>query len=254
VTRNTGLRRFVTGSGSAQPAARQDQLPPSPAGLAGPPGGLSGPVGSPAGLAGRLVAGTARPATEKCEMCATEIAAGHGHVADLESSTLACACRACYLLFTAAQAGRGRYRAVPDRYLHDPLRPLPAARWDQFDIPVGLAFFLRSSQRGEVAGFYPSPAGATECVLDLHAWDALAADYPLLAAAAPDVEAALICRTDSGVEYFLVPIDACYELAGRMRLHWRGFDGGSQARESIEEFLGTVRSRARAYRQDNADG
>jgi hypothetical protein len=187
-------------------------------------------------------------------MCATEIAAGHGHLADLESSTLVCACRACYLLFTAASAGRGRYRAVPDRYLHDPQRPMPQAAWDQFDIPVGLAFFLRSSRRGEVTGFYPSPAGATECVLDLRAWDALAADYPLLAAAAPDVEAALICRAGSGVEYFLVPIDACYELAGLMRLHWRGFDGGAEARQGIEEFLGHVRSRARAFGQVTPDG
>jgi hypothetical protein len=187
-------------------------------------------------------------------MCVTEIPDEHGHVADLEASSLICACRACYLLFTHAQAGRGRYRAVPDRYLQDHGRPLTVAQWDQFDIPVGLAFFLRSSERGEVTGFYPSPAGATECILDLGAWDRLAAEFPLLAAAAPDVEAALICRTDSGVEYFLVPIDACYELAGRMRLHWRGFDGGSEARDSIAQFLASVRHRARAFSQETPDG
>ena len=105
-----------------------------------------------------------------------------------------------------------------------------------------------------MTGFYPSPAGATECILDLNAWDALAADYPLLGAAAADVEAVLICRTESGVEYFVVPIDTCYELARRMRLHWRGFDGGSQAQQSIAEFLGQVRSRARAFRRAAADG
>jgi hypothetical protein len=98
-----------------------------------------------------------------------------------------------------------------------------------------------------VTGFYPSPAGATECRLDLAAWDRLATDHPLLAAIAPDVEAALICRTDEGVEHFLVPVDACYELAGRMRLYWRGFDGGEQARQSIADFLSLVRSRARVW-------
>ena len=61
------------------------------------------------------------------------------------------------------------------------------------------------------------------------------------------MEAILICRTDAGVEYFLVPIDACYELAGRMRLYWRGFDGGTQAREAIAGFLAQVRSRARVF-------
>ncbi len=65
--------------------------------------------------------------------------------------------------------------------------------------------------------------------------------HPLLAAAEPDVEAILISRTDSGVDCFIVPIDACYELAGRMRLYWRGFDGGSEARASIAEFLTGVR-------------
>jgi hypothetical protein len=184
-------------------------------------------------------------------MCATGVPAGHGHVADLEHATLLCACRACYLLFTQPQAGRGRYRSVPDRYLTDPAGQLSAAEWDELEIPVGLAFFLRSSLRDDVAGFYPSPAGATECRLDLQAWHRLATAHPMLGAAAPDVEAVLISRGGSGVECFLVPIDACYELAGRMRLHWRGFDGGSDARASIAEFLDAVRYRARAFRQDS---
>jgi hypothetical protein len=189
-------------------------------------------------------------------MCATEIPAEHGHVADLEASSLACACRACYLLFTHAQAGRGRYRAVPDRYRHDPARELTVAQWDEFEIPVGLAFFLRSSQPAageEVSAFYPSPAGATESTLNLEAWGRLTAEHPMLAAAEADVEAVLITRTDAGVEYFLVPIDACYELAGRMRLHWRGFDGGTEARESITGFLASVRSRSRVWHEERPD-
>jgi hypothetical protein len=184
-------------------------------------------------------------------MCATEVSAEHSHVADLEQATLICACRACYLLFTHPEAGRGRYRAVPDRYLRDPARELAVSDWDALQIPVGLAFFLRSSQRGEVVGFYPSPAGATECRLDLGEWDRLAAAHPLLSRAEPDVEATLVYRGDSGVEYFLVPIDACYELAGRMRLHWRGFDGGAEARQSIAEFLDRVRTRARALSRES---
>ncbi len=235
MTGSTGLRRFVPGGQPGMPAAPAG---PGGAGDAASPGPRGAPPGPPPGGA---------PPQEKCELCSTEIPAGHGHVADLEQSTLSCACRACYLLFTHPQAGRGRYHAVPDRYLHDPARQLTVAEWDEFEIPVGLAFFLRSSQRGEVCAFYPSPAGATESTLNLQAWDRLTAAHPLLADADADVEAILICRTDAGVEYFLVPIDACYELAGRMRLHWRGFDGGADARRSIAEFLSQVRSRARVF-------
>jgi hypothetical protein len=257
VTGNVGLRRFVPGAAPAPaaPAAAPDAPGelggpgqpdataswPGPGLQAGPPAGSTPGRGTP----GQPPGGA--PPQEKCELCATEVPAEHGHVADLEQSTLICACRACYLLFTHAQAGRGRYRAVPDRYRHDPARQLSVAEWDEFEIPVGLAFFLRSSQREEVSAFYPSPAGATESTLNLQAWDRLTAAHPLLGAADADTEAILICRTDSGVEYFLVPIDACYELAGRMRLHWRGFDGGAEARQSIAEFLGQVRSRSRAW-------
>ncbi len=176
-------------------------------------------------------------------MCATEVAAEHGHLADLDSSRLMCACRACYLLFTSPDAGRGRYRAVPDRYLADPEHPFLAIEWDELQIPVGLAFFLRSSGQDEITGFYPSPAGVTECRLDLTAWDRLAAAHPLLRAAEPDVEAVLFTKDGPGC--FVVPIDACYELAGRIRLHWRGFDGGDEARQAIASFLDSVRRRSR---------
>ena len=243
----TGLRRFVPDA--AAPAAAAPAVPEGGAEQPGGPG-----VGSQAGGPGVEAEGGdagVRQAPEKCELCAVEIPAGHGHVADLDHASLLCACRACYLLFTHSQAGRGRYRAVPDRYAADPARPMTAAEWEELEIPVGLAFFLRGSGTGEVTGFYPSPAGATECRLDLAAWNRLAAAHPLLSAMAPDVEAALICRTDGQVEHFLVPIDACYELAGRMRLYWRGFDGGAEARQSIADFLGQVRSRARPLRQEH---
>jgi hypothetical protein len=247
----TGLRRFVT-----SPSAAPEQQP-------APPDQEGRPTAAEV-LAARAREG--QPAAgagpeEKCEMCAAEIPADHGHVADLERSTLMCACRACYLLFTQSQAGRGRYRAVPDRYCSDPAHPLSAADWDALEVPVGLAFFLRSGG-GELTGFYPSPAGATECRLDLQAWQRIAESHPMLTAAQPDVEAILIYRAaarDSdrthkgdagGVECFLVPIDVCYELAGRMRLQWRGFDGGSEARASIAEFLDGVRSRARAFSRE----
>lgn len=229
---SSGLRRFVPG---AQPQGRAEPVLPD----------------APAAVLERIraVKGGNRRPDESCEMCATEIAAEHGHVADLEQSSLLCVCRACYLLFDRPEAGGGRYRAVPDRYLHDPGRPMSAAEWDELEIPVGLAFFLHSSQRDEVAAFYPSPAGATECRLDLGAWARIVAAHPLLGEVTPDVEAALLSHNDGTVEYFLVPIDACYELAGRMRMLWKGFDGGTEARQSIEEFLGQVRSRARVFQE-----
>jgi len=238
VTGQPGLRRFLQ-----PPAGDAGTRPGMPATTATVPAGPGSPAAPPHGAVAPGPA-SAQP-EEVCELCAAPVGPVHGHVADLEHATLVCACRACYLLFTDPGAGRGRYRAVPERYRHDPARPLTAAEWAELDVPVGLAFFLRSSRRGQVSGFYPSPAGVTECMLDLEAWARLGQAHPLLLAAEDDVEAVLVSRTDADVECFLVPIDVCYELAGRMRLLWQGFDGGPEARQSIAEFLDSVRARTR---------
>ena len=246
MTGQAGLRRFVRPpAGDVAAPAAAPVRPPVLAPEA---------VAALGQLPGQRARATEAPAEapERCELCATEVPAEHGHIADLEGASLLCACRACYLLFTQRSAGRGRYRAVPDRYLRDPDRVMTPAEWDQLEIPVGLAFFLRTSRAGgELTGFYPSPAGVTECRLDLQLWQQLVADYPLLGAPEDDVEAALISRSDDGVEYFLVPIDACYELAGRMRLYWHGFDGGTEARASIAAFLADLRTRARPLSQED---
>jgi len=253
---STGLRRFVSVPPAAARAGAVQQS--SPGGgrneAAAAPGGpavpdLPGATG-PGRESDAPPAGQPGASEERCEVCATDIPAEHGHLADLEHASLICACRACYLLFTHSQAGLSRYRAVPDRYLADPSHPLSPAEWDALDVPVGLAFFLRDGRSGQVTGFYPSPAGATECRLDLRAWETMAAGHPLIGAIMADVEAVLIARGESGVECFGVPIDACYELAGRMRLHWRGFDGGAEARASIAEFIDRVRARARPLQQE----
>jgi hypothetical protein len=233
-----GLRRFLQPPADAGPVAPATGAPPvtGPAGPGTPAASPRG-AGDPGPAAGQ--------AEETCELCAEPIGPVHGHLADLEHATLNCACRACYLLFTEPGAGRGRYRAVPERYLRDPAHQLTAAEWAELDVPVGLAFFLYSSRRGQVCGFYPSPAGVTECTLDLAAWARLGQAHPLLSSPEDDVEAVLVNRAETGIECFVVPVDVCYELAGRMRMLWQGFDGGAEARQSIAEFLDSVRSRAR---------
>ena len=189
-----------------------------------------------------------RAATERCELCSAELAELHSHLLEPGKRQILCACEACAVLF-CGQAG-GHYLRIPRRIVALTNFHMTDMQWEALMVPINLAFFYYDSASSRVIAMYPSPAGATESTLNLQAWDRLTAAPPLLGAAEADTEAVLICRTDSGVEYFLVPIDACYELAGRMRLHWRGFDGGSEARQSIAEFLSGVRSRARAFREE----
>jgi hypothetical protein len=194
------------------------------------------------------------PAGERCEMCSELIAEEHQHVVNVAGRQLMCVCRACYLLFTDTDAAL-RYRAVPDRYLSFPDFALDRRAWEALQIPVGVAFFFSNSALGRTVAFYPGPAGACESELDLEAWNAISGSDPRVGLLADDVEALLVRVLESGdsedgeftqPQSYLVPIDACYEFVGRLRMMWRGFDGGQEARRFIDGFFAQIADRARA--------
>lgn len=191
------------------------------------------------------------PADERCEMCAETIPDEHQHVVNVAARQLMCVCRACYLLFTDRTAEL-RYRAVPDRYLAFGGFALDRRAWEALQIPVGVAFFFTNSALGRTVAFYPGPAGATESELDLAAWKAIGGADPRVALLTDDVEALLVRVPENGADdaetaepqSYLVPIDACYEFVGRLRMLWRGFDGGQEARAFIDDFFSRVAARA----------
>ena len=195
----------------------------------------------------RASRGTPQPAGERCEMCSEAIADEHQQVVNLEGRQLMCVCRGCYLLFTDTQAEL-RYRAVPDRYLAFPEFALDRRAWEALQIPVGLAFFFHNSTLGRTVAFYPGPAGATESELDLQAWNDIRTTDPRVDTIADDTEALLVRVPDdetASPHAYLVPIDACYEFVGRLRMMWRGFDGGQDVRNYIDEFFELLDSRSR---------
>ncbi|MDN5914937.1 MAG: DUF5947 family protein [Pseudonocardia sp.] len=183
------------------------------------------------------------PRVERCELCATPVPAQHPHLVQVTDRRMLCACGPCGFLFDNPGAGAGAYRRVPDRYLLDPEFTLADAQWDALQIPVGMVFFLHNSAQGSMIACYPSPAGATESELSLDAWSDGVGATAMAAELEPDVEALLVRREPETC--LLVPIDACYRLVGLVRLHWRGFDGGREAREAIEAFFADARERAR---------
>ena len=184
------------------------------------------------------------PPGSVCDMCAEQVTEDHPHVVNLDGRRLMCTCRGCYLLFSAGGSGGGKYRQVPNTYSHDPEFTLTPAQWDGLQIPVSMAFFFHNSALGEVVALYPSPAGATESTLPLDAWADIVKTNPRLAAALPDVEAVLVRKASAGFECFLVPIDVCYELVGRVRKLWKGFDGGQEMWSDLDKFFEEIGRRA----------
>ncbi|WP_405625446.1 DUF5947 family protein [Streptomyces sp. NBC_00016] len=185
------------------------------------------------------------PRPERCELCAVPVEADHRHLVDTDKRALVCACAACALLMQQQGAAAGRFRTVPARYLTDPVHRLDESAWEALQIPVGVAFLFRNAALDRLVALYPSPAGATESELEPATWTAVLGGSRLAGLLEPDVEALLLRRTEGRFELHLVPIDICYELVGRMRLLWQGFDGGAEARAALDAFFADVARRAR---------
>ena len=174
---------------------------------------------------------------DRCGLCHIPVNDGHAHLVDVESRRLLCACTMC-------SGVGGRYRVVPSRYVHRAGMTIAPAAWDAIGIPVGLAFFVINTHAGRTVASYPGPAGATESLLPMDAWPTLVREHPWLGALEPDVEALLVRRAGDEYRGYIVPVDACYALIGRIRKAWSGFSGGTKVEKEIDAFFDDVLSRA----------
>lgn len=181
---------------------------------------------------------------ERCELCGLELAHEHRHLLEVASRKIICSCDACALRFTAVVGGRFKLIPRDARSLVD--FQMDDEQWAELALPINLVFLFHDSVAGKLTALYPGPAGVTESLLRLDAWRILAEQNPVLTRMEPDVEALLVNRVGEAREYFLVPIDICFELVGLIRLHWRGLSGGSEVWREIGGFFGRLRERAMA--------
>lgn len=186
---------------------------------------------------------------EPCELCGIELYAEHPHLVEPASRKLLCACDACALLFSSKEASR--YRRVPRdvRYLKN--FELTDSLWDSLRIPINIAFFY-STPSNKVIALYPGPAGATESLLDLEAWDGIVQQNNILKTMEQDVEALLVYRIGQCHENFIVPIDECYKLVGLIRSTWKGLSGGQEAWTEIRRFFADLKKRSRTNQTEES--
>jgi hypothetical protein len=180
-----------------------------------------------------------RPAAEHCDLCHTRVPDDHRHLLHLVERRILCSCEACWAL----HSGDAEYRPAGMRTLWLERFDCEAEVWGRFQIPIGLAFFMRSTVSGGVVAFYPSPVGATESELDLEAWGELVRRNPVLEDLDPDAEALVVNRLSDPAEYAIAPIDECYRLVGLIKLHWEGISGGGALEQAVPEFFAALRAR-----------
>ena len=185
--------------------------------------------------------GTPRePPAERCDLCRTSLPDDHRHMLHLVDRRIVCTCEACWAL----HSGDAEYRPTGMRELWLPGFQCDEETWAGFQIPIGLAFFMRSTVTDSVVAFYPSPAGATESELALESWERLVAANPVLEQLDADAEALVVNRMAQPAEYAILPIDRCYELVGLIKSRWEGISGGSAIAQAVPEYFERIRARA----------
>jgi hypothetical protein len=117
-------------------------------------------------------------------------------------------------------------------------------QWETWQVPVGIVGIVYRAESSHPVAYYPGPAGLTEARFELEDWSMLLDSNPSLREIEPDVEVLLINHMDSAYEHYIVPLDLCYQLAGRLRLSWKGFSGGQEAHQALAEFFAELRKRA----------
>ena len=197
---------------------------------------------APPGLRKMAAWASARPAavapaaqTAYCELCPLSISDDHRHLLHLDERRIVCVCETCWSLHSGDPEYRppgARTVLLEDFVMSDDV-------WNAFQVPVGLAFLLRSSVSHSVIAMYPSPAGATESELELTAWDALCAANPGLELE-PDAEALIVNRTARPHQYAIVPTDQCYRLVGMIKARWEGITGGRGVDAAVAEFFAGI--------------
>ena len=180
---------------------------------------------------------------ERCDLCSIGLAPVHRHLLDMGTRKIICACDACALRFQGVIGGR--FKLIPRDARKLPGLSVTEAQWEGLALPINMAFFFFSTPTGKITALYPSPAGATESLLPLETWTTLVSENPALGTIEADVEALLVNRVKEARDYLIAPIDRCFELAGLIRMHWRGLSGGDVVWGKIDEFFTKLKTEAR---------
>src|SRR5262249_44383820 len=151
---------------------------------------------------------------EQCEFCSQPLSSEHRHLLEVAARKIVCACDPCAMRFENVI---GRWKLIPRD-----ARPLPDfrmtdAQWSELALPINLAFLFHSTPANKAVAMYPSPAGAMQSLLPLTSWETMVAENAALAEMQPDVEALLVNRLEGMGEYYIAPIDVCFELSGLIR-------------------------------------
>jgi len=89
---------------------------------------------------------------------------------------------------------------------------MPDVPWKIHDLPGNVTFVFYSTSAAKLMSVCQVAAGTVESTVPREVWKAIIEANPALEEMRPDVEGLLIIHTGESREYFIAPIDVCYNL------------------------------------------
>ena len=164
---------------------------------------------------------------ESCDLCSAPLDSKACPPSRRRATQVMCACTPCAVLFTDSMT---RFRGISSA----DVRHLPDCCLTHEDLGgVGYSdqsCFCVSFQRDRADDCLISkPWGRNRASLPADVWEEIVTHEPRLAKMQDDVQAFLVNRLAEPYQYYMAPIDKCFELVGTVRLYWKGFTGGTES-------------------------
>jgi hypothetical protein len=109
---------------------------------------------------------------------------------------------------------------------------------------AAFAMAQRFRAGGKLLAFGNGNAGTDAAHLAVEFMHPVIVGKPAIPAIALTNDIATVTGDGERFDGFLVPIDVCYHLVGRIRLSWKGFNGGEEVRQEMAGFFDRLAQRA----------
>jgi len=145
-----------------------------------------------------------------CRFCSAQLDSFANPVFEVATQRIIPACDKCASRFVRNSGGP--FKLVPRETRALENFQMPDVPWQAFNLPDGVTFVFYSSADVRLLAVYKSASGTIESTVPREVWKAIVEANPALEEMRPDVEGFLIFNALGFREYYIAPIDVCYNL------------------------------------------
>lgn len=160
------------------------------------------------------------PGQSSCPLCSADMELSSNHLFEVAIREVVTVCDDCALKYERLPGG-------PLKSIPRETRPLLDFRMPHsisaIQFKGNVTFLFYSTATAKIMSICPTANGPVESTVSREIWKQLIEANPVLQEMRPDVEALLMTGNEDLREFFVAPIDVCYDLVKMFRKDWRDF-------------------------------